>query len=228
MQETNKFLIPSAIVVAGALVAGAIYYGDTSRKLTTNNQRPTTGEIEVPPITAQDHFRGSRDAELIVVEYSDMECPFCKTFHNTMNTVLGTYGTQVGWVYKQFPIAQLHARAQKEAEASECVAELGGNTAFWNYLDKIFETTNSNDSLDPAELPRLAGEVGVDKNAFNTCLESGRFTSKVQSEIDEAYKAGARGTPYSVIINKSGEVVGVINGAEPLANVRARLDALLK
>lgn len=224
----NKFLIPLAIVVAGGLIAGAIYFGGSTPRpgsgQATNN---TNTEIDISPVSEKDHILGSRSAEIIIIEYSDTECPFCKTFHNTMKEILSSYGNRVAWVYRHLPIQQLHAKAMKEAEATECVAELGGNQAFWNYLDKIFEATNSNDSLDPAELPRLAAAVGVDVDDFNSCLSSGKYNEAIMKSIEEAYSAGARGTPYSVIISKSGEKA-IINGAEPLANIKPKIDSLLE
>jgi predicted DsbA family dithiol-disulfide isomerase len=94
-------------------------------------------------------------------------------------------------------------------------------------LDKIFATTGSNDSLDPAQLPILAKSVGVDEIAFNTCLSSGKYTQAVKDSATEGFNAGARGTPYSVIL-VNGKVKDTINGAEPLLNVKAKIDALLK
>lgn len=179
-------------------------------------------------MTSKDHYLGNSSAELIIVEYSDTECPFCKIFHSTMKDVVRDYQGNVAWVYRHFPIAQLHQRAGKESEATECAAELGGNEAFWKYTDRIYEITESNDSLDPAELPRIAQQIGLSVTAFNTCLSSGKYASKIEESVREAVKAGARGTPYSVIMDRSGEVKGVINGAEPLSMIKAKLDALLK
>jgi len=224
----NKFLIPLTIVVAGGLIAGAIYFGGDSNKPTTsvpaNNEER---KVDLVPVTEKDHIVGSRSAALVIVEYSDTECPFCKTFHNTMKEVLQIYGGEVAWVYRHFPIAQLHSKASKEAEATECAAEQGGNQAFWKYLDKLFETTNSNDSLDLNELPKIATAVGLDATAFNSCLSSGRYAEFVKKSVEEAIRAGALGTPYSVIVAKDGRQV-VINGAEPIAMVKAKIDALLK
>ena len=138
-----------------------------------------------------------------------------------------TLCADVAWVYRHFPIKNLHSRAPKEAEATECAYELGGNQAFWNYIDKLFETTNSNDSLDPSELPKIAVAVGLDAVAFNNCLSSGKYTEFVNKSIEEAVKSGARGTPYSIIISKGGEEKAVINGAEPIEMVKAKIDALL-
>lgn len=227
-QAQNKFLVPLAIIVAGALIAGAIYMGDRTSGTNTGNTRTNPQNVKVEGVRDTDHILGSRSAELTVIEYSDTECPFCKVFHNTMKDVLNQYGDRVAWVYRHLPIEQLHAKAIKEAEATECVAELGGNQAFWKYLDSIFVTTNSNDSLDPAQLPKLAKAIGIDESLFNDCLSSGKYQSAIRDSVEEGYKAGAQGTPYSVIVDKNGKVLEIINGAEPLNMVKTKIDALLK
>lgn len=223
--ESNKLLVPAAIVVAGVLIAFAVYSGGAKPTDKYNVSRNDVADIA--PVSDKDHIIGSRNAEVVVVEYSDTECPFCKVFHGTMKEVVAQYNGKVAWVYRHLPIAQLHSRAAKEAEATECVAELGGNQAFWQYLDKIFETTGSNNTLDPAQLPKLAVEVGIDEVKFNSCLSSGKYAEAVANSVEEGYKAGARGTPYSIAISKNGEQA-TINGAEPYANVKAKIDSLLK
>lgn len=230
--KDNPQMIPLAIVAAGALIAGAIYFGGStpSGSLVKGNPNSLLGGDNSPKIedvSDKDHLLGSRGAKVIVVEYSDLECPFCKVFHNTMRQIMDTYDdNQVAWVYRHFPIAQLHSKASKEAEASECAAEQGGNTAFWNFVNKVFETTNSNNSLDSSQLPQIAASVGLDVTAFNTCLSSGRYTKKIADDVIAAGKAGAQGTPYSVVIGKNGQQV-IINGAEPFETVKAKIDSLL-
>ncbi len=226
-KETNPILLPGAIVVAGALVALAVYFGGTPSG-NTANQPVGEVKVEVKKISNDDHVLGPRNAEIVIIEYSDTECPFCKIFHNTMKDVMASYDGKVAWVFRHFPIQNLHKLAKKEAEATECAAELGGNEAFWTYLGKIFTLTNSNDSLDPAILPRIAAEMGLDSEAFNTCLSSGRYSAKIDASIEEAVKSGARGTPFPVIMNtKTGEQI-VVRGAEPFANMKGYIDSLLK
>lgn len=225
-------MIPLAIIVAGALIAGAIYFGGKPSSVTSLTQNARGNQVaavgEVAAVTAKDHILGDpATAKLTIVEYSDLECPFCKVFHNTMHKVMDTYNGQVAWVFRQFPIAQLHSKAPKEAEASECAAELGGNTAFWKYIDEVFATTGSNNSLDPAELPVIASDVGLNVTAFNNCLSSGKYTKLISDAVVAATKAGAQGTPYSVIITKDGKK-SPINGAQPFETVKAQIDALLK
>src|SRR3989344_5485116 len=100
---------------------------------------------------------------IAIVEYSDLECPFCKTFQKTLHQIMDEYGEsgKVAWVYRHFPLAQLHTKAAKEAEATECAAELGGNAAFWKYADRLFEVTPSNNNLELSQLPVIAAEVGL-------------------------------------------------------------------
>lgn len=226
-QESNKFLVPLAIVVAGMMIAGSIYFGDKGGATPIVSNTPTK-DVEVGKVGSEDHIRGASTAQFFVVEYSDTECPFCKVFHETMKDILTDYSTEVAWVYRHFPIAQLHSKAPKEAEATECAADQGGTQMFWNYIDEVFERTSSNDSLPETELAVIAKDLGLDVTAFNTCLSSGKYTEFIQKSIEGAVKAGARGTPYSIVLDKDGEVKLIINGAEPIESVKAKLDALLK
>lgn len=179
-----------------------------------------------PVDTKTDHIRGSDKAEITLIEYSDLECPFCKRFHPTLQQILADYKGKVRWVYRHFPLAQLHSKAPKEAEATECVAKLGGETAFWKYLDKIYEVTPSNNGLDLAQLPIMAGQVGVNVAAFQKCLDSGEMTAKVAADEQDALSAGGQGTPYSVLITKDGQKVPV-SGALPIEQIKQMIDSLL-
>jgi protein-disulfide isomerase len=151
-EKINPLLIPFSIIVAGALVGAGIYLSSKNPPVQSLGQIPDIEEINMLPVTDKDHILGNPNAPVVIVEYSDTECPFCKVFHLTMKRIMTEYGTdgKVAWVYRHFPIAELHSKAQKEAEATECVAELGGNEKFWQYLDAIFAQTNSNDTLDPS------------------------------------------------------------------------------
>lgn len=216
--------IPLAIIAAGAMIAVAIYLGGARGNVGYGNT-PEVEAIEIPGVSAEDRIFGNPNAEVVIVEYSDLECPFCKVFHSTMHQIVEEYDGKVAWVYRHYPIVQLHSRAVKEAEASECAAEQGGNSMFWKYIDQVFATTQANDSLDPAELPRIAGSLGLDVPSFNTCLSSGKYTEAIQQDIENAIDAGARGTPYSVIIKGDEQIP--INGAEPIESVRIKIDSVL-
>ena len=220
----QNYAIPFAIVIAGLAIAGAIYFGD-GRQDTVAAQ--SAGAVD--PVTKDDHIIGNPNAKLIIVEYSDTECPYCISFHPTMNRIMNEYGKDgnVAWVYRQFPIASLHPKAHYESQATECANKLGGNTKFWEYLNKVFEITPSNNRLDQAELPKIAKAIGLDVTEFNKCLESDEMKTVVDAHIASGAKAGVSGTPYSIILVNKKAVSG-INGAQPYEVVKAQIEELLK
>ncbi len=254
--QNNKLSIPAAIVFAGVLIAGAIFLVKMPVSAPVQKVAQKNQDFPIKAISADDHILGNPDASIVVVEYSDFECPFCKNFHTTMQSIMTSYGKEgnVAWIYRQFPL-NIHPKAEKEAEASECVSELGGNTGFWKFADEIFSITPSNNQLDPAKLPVIAKDVGVDVAKFTTCLDSGKYAQKIQDEENDGVSAGANGTPYSILVLKSALSSSkvnqldtyiatqglqenafissdskkvVLNGALPLVLVQAIVDIILK
>lgn len=222
--------IAGAILIVGILIAGAILLkGNMPTKQAENTNTNPNAQVnaELPPINANDHIVGSPNAKVVIVEYSDTECPFCKVFHNTLNQIVTENKGKVAWVYRHWPIDSLHPKAFHEAEATECAYEQGGNEMFWSYINEVFARTESNNKLDVAELPKIAGDLKLDVSKFNTCLESGKFADKINTQIIEAQNAGARGTPASFIV-VGGKVVGTIPGAMSKVKLQAQLDTLLK
>ncbi|MSR72998.1 disulfide bond formation protein DsbA [Candidatus Parcubacteria bacterium] len=206
--EKSSLTIPLAIIIAGAIIAGALVYSNKNKTVATTTDLTSKKEaidIKIRPIDMSDHILGNPDSKVLLVEYSDTQCPFCKIFHVTLNKLASEYGKDGNftWVYRHFPLDSLHKKARKEAEAFECAADLGGNSKFWEYTNKLYETTKSNDNLDPAELPKIAAAVGLDVKAFNTCLASGKFATAVDEDTKEAQQNGGTGTPYSIFILKS-------------------------
>ena len=205
MEKKRDWLMPVSILIAAAMVSVALVYnvGQKSNSETEGdqlNENQPIGLVSLREPSSKDHVRGSLDAKIVLVEYSDTECPFCKLFHNTLAQAAKEYSKDFAWVYRHYPIAQLHSKSAKEAEATECAAELGGNDGFWKYLDRLMEVTPSNNGLDSAELPKIATFIGLEEAKFKDCLASGKYAEKVSKEIAEAQKIGAQGTPYSVLI----------------------------
>ena len=224
--------IPIAIVIAGILIAGAVYLGTSkgASNTTVNNKQPQavqqTGDLtQMKPIASEDHIRGNPNAEVMIVEYSDMECPFCKRFHETMKQITTEYGDQVAWVYRHFPLDQLHpVKARKEAVASECAAEQGGNTAFWKYMDRWFELTPSNNQTDiDTVLPQIAKEIGLDGTKFASCLASKKYDAHIEENVQNAIATGGNGTPWSIVVGKNGKQYP-LSGAQPIEAVKQLID----
>ena len=241
-QDINKLtLIISGLLVVAAFLIGMLYtkvqylekggQADTGKNIANKEappNEPTQAVVNVPKVTDQDHVRGDRKARIALIEYSDLECPFCKKFHPTAQQALDAYKGQLMWVYRHFPLA-FHQNAHKESEASECVAALGGNDAFWKYIDAIYERTTANGTgfaLD--KLAPLAVEVGVNQAKFTECFDKGTYAKKVDDEMSGGSQAGVNGTPGNILLDtKTGKTV-VIPGAVPFEQLKLGIDSLLK
>jgi protein-disulfide isomerase len=189
---------------------------------------PDTPSKPVPEVTDEDHVRGNPNAKVTVIEYSDFECPFCKRNVDTMEQILEEYKDQVNIVYRHFPLG-FHQNAQKEAEASECIADLGGNDAFWKFHDAIFERSTTNGTgfaLD--KLGPLAKELGVNQAKFQECLDSGKYASLVQGQMQSGADAGVQGTPGHFVINNETKDSKDISGAVPFSTFKTTIDEMLK
>lgn len=236
MENTpKKFIlnVPTAIIIAGALIALALIItssGKAPQVADTGGQvrdQDQAEEIAIKPVTASDHIRGSIDAPVKIVEFSDLECPFCARFHPTLQQIVEEYNGQVAWIYRHFPLDTLHAKARKEAEATECAAELGGNDGFWAYLDRLFEVTPSNDRLDLTLLPQIAEDVGLDRAQFESCLARGTYAGHIEDDYQDAVASGGTGTPYTVVIAPNGKKFPV-SGAQSFESIKAIIDLALQ
>jgi len=234
---SNILGVPIAIVLAGGLIAVAIYFGGGAQPAAPVGGEVPLGEIpdipepaapvvgDIRPVTDADHIRGAANAKLTIIEYSDLECPFCARFHPTVAQLVDEYPNDVRWVYRHFPLEQLHDQAKPEAVATECAGEQG---KFWELTDLIYETTPSNDGLDLETLPQMATTAGVANiPQFSNCLTSGKYDERIEEDLLDAQTAGGNGTPYSVIIDADGNKTAV-SGAQPYATVKATVDSLLK
>ena len=176
----------------------------------------------------RDHIFGDPKAPITLIEYSDFECPFCKRFHAIAHQIVQTYPGKVNWVYRHFPLAMHNPGAQKQAEASECVAQLAGNDAFWKFTDAIYQRTTSNGRGFPlTQLAPLGKEIGVDDAQLQQCIDSGKLAGRVQEDFDEGSRIGVSGTPASILINNTtGEVILKV-GAQPFEAFKPDIDRML-
>jgi len=161
-----------------------------------------------------------------LIEYSDTECVYCKGFHATLNNLVKEFSGSNGLavVYRPFPI---HENSTKEAQAQMCAGELGGNSAFWKYTDKLFEREKLSSGLNLKELPKIASEIGLNTEKFNACLNSEKHIEDINNYKKEVIKAGATGTPYSVIFT-NGEYIPLNSGALPYGDMKRIINTILK
>ena len=168
-----------------------------------------------------DYYKGNPDAKITIIEYSDYECPFCQRHHPTIQQAVDEYGDDVVWIYRHYPLS-FHSNAKPAAEAAECVGELAGNEKFWEFTDMVYERGS--------EIAKLAGyiaEIGVDKAAFDGCMESAKYSEKVDQQLADGTKAGVRGTPGTFVTNTETGETEYISGAQPYTNLKAAIDRLM-
>ena len=149
--------------------------------------------------------RGPEDAAVTIVEFTDFQCPFCKSVVPTLKELVTKYGEQVRWVFRDYPIVGLHPNAPIVHEAARCAGEQG---KFWLYHDLAFERAPA---ATPANLRAYAAEVGADAAAFSQCLDSGKHRAAVAADVETGAKLGINGTP-TFFINGA-----MVVGNQPLA-----------
>lgn len=200
----KKYGMPVATVLAGLLIAGAVMLfgsGSATSTVTGNNAANSpSGELRMPSDT--DHIRGNQDASIAIVEFSDLECPFCAQLHTTLERIVED-NADVKWVYRHFPLSTIHSRALSAAIASECIARLGGNDAFWTFADNAFADQHR---LGDAWYREQATTFSIDSVAFQTCMDDRSVVSYIQTDLDEATGIGGRGTPYVVVVSPNGNL----------------------
>ncbi len=213
--KNQTLTLPVAILLAGILIAGAVVYtrGGPRQAALGSGQTAVAnanyGPQNMKPVDAHDHILGNPNAPVKIVEYSDLECPYCKDFQNVLHETLDAYGKdgKVAWVYRNFPLTK-HPKGTVEANAAECIASAYGETAFWNYIDKIFEVTQSNNTLDLALLPQIAQDQikSFDLASFTTCQNAEKFKDQITASVQDGIRSGITGTPTSFVISGNGKV----------------------
>jgi protein-disulfide isomerase len=154
-----------------------------------NKNKNLVDETKLYQNIADDPQIGKREAKVRVVEFTDFECPYCQQVFSTVREIIAKYGEQIYFVYRDFPVSDIHPEAEKAAEASNCAQEQG---KFWPMHDKLF--INQND-LSLSSLKRYAQEIGLEIKAFNNCLNTGKYLKEVEQDYLDGQKLGVKGTP---------------------------------
>jgi len=141
------------------------------------------------PVTPEDHIQGDPSAELTLLEYGDYECPHCGRAHPIVKRVQKRFGRRLRFVFRNFPLTQIHPHAQTAAEAAEFA---GAHGRFWEMHDLIFE---SQDRLGLDPLFALTEEVGLDPQALRESLTAGEFEPRVRRDFLSGVRSGVNGTP---------------------------------
>lgn len=227
----TSIAVPLSILLGFGMIASAIFFsgnlgGNSAEQLINTEEKKPLDKVR--GIDDTDFVRGNPNAAIVVVEYSDYDCTFCKQFHSTMKQIMDKYGVggKVAWVYRQFPIQTIHPNAPKISEAALCAGDLSGNEAFWTFSDLIFSERSSNQLTNMTSLPDFAARAGVDVAQFNSCLNSGRMAAEVERQFNEGTASGVTGTPYSFVMVGTQQVP--LNGAQSFALMDRIIQDLIK
>lgn len=227
-------------IVALLLILPRIGASSTAKNTNTALGTTATGDTQAPPPaepaqdatkiakpSKDDYYRGvaPEKADIVLVEYSDYQCPFCSRLHPTMKQLMKDYEGKISWVYRHFPLTSIHPNAQPAAEAAECAGELGGNEKFWEFSDKLFENQTT---LGSSLYTQLAKDLKINEATFASCISSGKHTATVNAELTEGSNAGVNGTPGTFIFKGTDpEGAQLIAGALPYESFKAAIDQLL-
>ncbi|PIR70131.1 MAG: hypothetical protein COU46_03195 [Candidatus Niyogibacteria bacterium CG10_big_fil_rev_8_21_14_0_10_42_19] len=206
--QASPYVIPVAIIVAGVLIAGAL--------MSSGNKTPLAKAPSVPDVSENrarfplavktdnkdaeallwvregDYVLGNPDAPVTIAEFGDFQCPFCEKFHNgARKEIVEKYvkSGQVKLIWRHFPLETIHPYAKPASIASECAGEQG---KFWEYHTTLFSNQNA---LAKDNLIQYAGDLGLNTVAFESCLVSGKYDQKVQSEFNLGRLLNISGTP---------------------------------
>lgn len=216
------------LAFAVGILTGYVVWGRSSVQAQTvvDNQPAAQAPIAEAPVATQppqftrydipaDDFPGigPEDVPIVIVEFSDFQCPFCKRFQDeTAKQLLAAYPDKIRFVYRHLPLTSIHPEAFPSAEASMCANE---QNAFWEYHDKIFE---NQDKLGRELYMQIANDLNLDTTAFEDCLNTGKYKDLVQQDSDFALNLGVQSTP-TFFINGLALV-----GAQPLSAFTQLID----
>lgn len=217
----QDWFLPAVIILAGALVAFAVYAYRTEALPVIGLGKPEL----IRPVTPLDRMLGNPEAPVKLVVYADIDSEYSKQFQATMQQLMSEYaaGGKVAWVYRHFPLLDQHAGAASHAEAAECAGFLGDDDAFWRFIDALQSAAPGETEFPITGYPAIAAGLGLPQAEFETCLTNGRFTKKVYDDSTNAIATGAEGAPYTVVVIDGQAPVG-IQGALPYEEMKRVID----
>ncbi|MES2226003.1 MAG: thioredoxin domain-containing protein [Patescibacteria group bacterium] len=221
IQKRETWILPGAILAAGLLLAIALF-------VLRHHTAPGSVVADLSllrPVNAQDHIVGSPDAPVKLVEYSDIDSSYSKSFQETMEQLMSEYaaGGKVAWVYRHLPLIDQHVHAADHAEAAECIASLGGPNIFWRFISALNAQAPGDLQFDPGQYDSVVQSLGILPQSFDACVNAHTYQQRVADDFSNGLAIGAGGSPFSVLLVK-GQPPVTINGAVPYDGMKRILD----
>lgn len=239
MAKNKNLLIPISILIGSIFISFGLFLGlsnqatgsvkaDLIAKAEEESVKEDTKLNPLLEITEDDHIFGNPEAPISLIEYSDFECPYCKRFHITPELLVEEFKGKVNWVYRHYPLSFHDPAATLEASAAECANEQGGNEAFWNYAELIYENTAGNGKgTDKDRLIAMAGEIELDESSFKECLDSNKFKDRIKQDFKNGSKLGVSGTPATFVVNHVTGESELVSGAQPFDSVKSIIEEIM-
>lgn len=171
------------------------------------------------------HIYGREDARFTLVTYSDLECPFCKRFHDTPKQVVDASNGIVNWEFKHFPLQMHNPVAAVQAIGANCAAKVGGNRSFWVFLAEVFSETKGN-GQGAGNMADLAGNIGLDKDQFDTCLKDLAMRQALVDDVNASAQLGISSTPATYVVDNQTGKHQLLEGAQDASNLVAAIKQL--
>lgn len=169
---------------------------------------------------------GNVNARFTLVEFSDLECPYCKRFHDTPKEIVDASQGNINWEWKHLPLSFHNPVSQLQSVAAECVREQKGNRGFWVFLDEIFDRSRGGGQGMP-DMAEAIASVGADVAQVEACLADRRYNSKVQDDVKTATSHGINGTPATFVVDNTTGRHQLLTGAQPAAAFMAAIQKMM-
>jgi len=223
----KQYSVPISIIIAGVFIASAVFFSSSDNvasednKSFGNNLSVTADNVRA--VEDSEHILGNIAAAVTIIEYSDYECPFCQRVHPTLKQIVEDFDGDVRWVFRHFPLTSIHSRALDASIAADCIANIGGNDAFWTFTDAVF---SNQQHLGTELYERLAVSLGISVDAFRLCQNDSSVRDAIQVNYQNALDSGGRGTPFIIVTNKNGDTFP-FSGALPYAHIKSIIEQAL-
>lgn len=220
-----QFILPGAILLAALIVSGTLLFtrGGGTAQIGGAGTKDPAEKVDLK-VAASDHVLGDPNAKVTIVEFSDFECPFCRSFWSGALVDIKKNYIDTGkakFIYKHFPLS-FHPGAGPAAEAAECAGDQG---KFWEFHDKAFEEQAKQGQgtilFGKPEIVKWAKATGLDMTQFSECFNSGKYAQRVIDDTAQGTAAGVSGTPTTFVNGQR------IVGAQPFASFATLIDDIL-
>ncbi len=217
----TRFIVPAVFVLAFVGLIAFVVLQNASIKTRVMEE---SSDVTIRPLSKDDHILGEMSAPIQILVYSDPECSFCKRFFlETLPRLQTDFPNKLVVAYRHRLVSRYH-RSPREAEAQECAGKIGGERAFWDYTYALLRKTNSEDTLELAELPKLALSTGLPLSEFMECLDTHAVKPRIDAEQRESAVNSFQVSPTFVMIHNGS--TDVISGSS-YTHLKAVLDAML-